>query len=174
MGCDIHLFAEYRHKDSSKRYNDTWHNFGDHFNLGRHYGIFAAMAGVRSCENSPLMFAAPRGLPDNIGWRTNDAYWFYVCEEETDTSGWVSRAYAEKWVAENYSQWQTDEKKRVADPDAHSMSWLTPEEFRHAVEYVFPDGKEMTDNAEYKALAAALFSLENQGYECRVVFWFDN
>lgn len=56
MGCDIHAIVEYRHaRDTGEMHSLSW----DEFWLPRHYGVFAALAGVRG-EGPP-----PKGRPDN-------------------------------------------------------------------------------------------------------------
>ncbi|GFN32449.1 hypothetical protein [Paenibacillus xylaniclasticus] len=163
MGCDIHLFIEYRGKDS-----EYWWNFGGKFNLSRDYYMFARLAGVRAYGEEIKPIADRRGLPQNIGWKTKDENRYFIIndDEERDDSRQVKRTDAERWVRDGLSQYE--EEHWVTDPDWHSHSWLTSNEFEKCVNS-FDDV-----NAEYKAILASLRCFEQEGYETRVVFWFDN
>ena len=45
MGCDIHLYIEYKNKKVAfDGYKDSWHSFGKQINPGRNYAMFALMA----------------------------------------------------------------------------------------------------------------------------------
>ena len=49
MGCDIHLYIEYKNKKVAfDGYKDNWHSFGQRINPGRNYAMFALMA-TRLC-----------------------------------------------------------------------------------------------------------------------------
>jgi len=54
----------------------------------------------------------------------------------------------------------------VTQPDWHSHSWLTTAELIEVI------GEDI--GPEYKAVIAAMQSLESSGHEARLVFWFDN
>jgi hypothetical protein len=52
MGADIHMYVEYRNKKQAKDLETQgrdpyWYSFGDCFNPGRNYTMFAILAGVR-------------------------------------------------------------------------------------------------------------------------------
>lgn len=98
------------------------------FSLSRNYTIFALMAGVRAYEGSTVLFG-PRGLPEKVGWEADYDNTLYVVEGETNEEYCVSRERAERWVASGSSQWTTADKRWVTQPDWHSHSWLTLEEF---------------------------------------------
>jgi len=57
----------------------------------------------------------------------------------------------------------------VGNPDHHSHSWATPDEWAAAIAPVVP-----AVDPEYFAILAAMRELQRIGYEARVVFWFDN
>ena len=166
MGCDIHLFVEYK-----KPGWDSWSNFGSQFRLGRHYGVFTSLAGVRSYGDEVKPVAQLRGIPDGIGYRTRGDYLYFVCENPNEDSNETDKERADKWVAGGSSVWSGD--RHVTDPDAHSMSWLTPDEYDQAINYSL-EGRVIHDREDYRALLAAMRSLEQSGYEVRTVFWFDN
>ena len=61
----------------------------------------------------------------------------------------------------------TKAEYEMCGADAHTPSWLTPDEFEAAL-----DGMQETD--EYRALLAAMREMQRLGSEARIVFWFDN
>ncbi len=157
MGCDIHLYIEYKHTE-----DNLWSNFGKRINPGRNYGVFADLAGVRNSYGvTPA--TVPRGYPEDAAFATADDYWLNVTEVEGE--GCCSPKQAEVYVS--YGSRYSDETKNfVSNPDWHSHSWLTPDEYAKAI-----DGHA---EPEYRAILAALRSFEADGYQARVVFWFDN
>jgi hypothetical protein len=56
---------------------------------------------------------------------------------------------------------------RIEHPDWHTPSWLTASELERCI-----DTEGYVD--EYKAILAAMKSLESSGNDVRLVFWFDN
>lgn len=125
MGCDIHAFVEYRTRTPSADRLGGWHGFGEQLWLGRHYGIFCRLAGVRCREESTV---EQRGVPED---------------------------------ADDLVRWGQEK-----DP-GHSASWVTADEWEAAIH-----GWE--EIADYRAVLAALRAFEQEGYETRVVFWFDS
>lgn len=113
MGCDIHLYLEHVDKDRD-RVDDI-----AKFSLGRDYFMFSLMAGVRSEDGSALF--APRGAPDDMGWRARGDY--HVWPDENH-----SRETIEDWVRSGSSIWVDKERGRATHPDWHSTSWLTTAE----------------------------------------------
>lgn len=155
MGCDIHCYIEYK-KPTSPR----WRDFGKRINPGRNYAIFEKMAGVRGSDEPEVH---PRGFPDDCASEASDDYWLYV--SDIKKPGNCTRERAESYVACG-SRWRNEEKAWVSHPDWHSHSWLKPDEFERAIAGF--------DEPEYQAVLAAMRSFESQGYESRLVFWFDN
>lgn len=176
MGCDIHCYAEYR-RPAARRHDGElsgWNDFGGRINPGRRYDIFECMAGVRGDDENAVV--PPRGLPDHLAYAARSDAWLWidynargecVCGE----SRYVTQAQAESWGGFHSDRDQQGRPTRVAAPDYHSHSWLTPTEFEHALlsAEARPD-----DSPEYFALLAALRALESAGNETRLVFWFDN
>lgn len=163
MGCDIHLFIEYKRKDGN-----NWTNFGEKFRLDRDYRMFAMLAGVRAYGDEIKPISESRGLPDNIAWKTRDNNRFYILgeDEEVDGDRQVTRSKADSWVKSGASQYE--DKNHVTHPDWHSHSWLTNSEYETCVNS-FEDV-----DTDYKAVLAASKCLEDHGYDVRIVFWFDN
>ena len=74
MGCDIHLHAEVRDEDGvwkdETTYETEW--IGEYplqvntIYDGRHYAIFAILAGVRNYYHGITPISPPRGLPDDV------------------------------------------------------------------------------------------------------------
>lgn len=171
MGCDIHLYVEYRAKDraaSPDPFMRRFSSFGSRINPGRIYEVFAAIAGVRAGREDQIKHQ-PRGLPTDIGFYSGADATLYITEKG-DGYRECKLSDAEKWVAQGSSAW-VEQGKRVTHPYWHSHSWLTFEEFRDAIHpIVCVKYKE----PEYRALLAAMKQLHDDGYEVRVVFWFDN
>jgi len=169
MGCDIHLFVEYRFRAG---------HFGslttDEFSLPRNYAIFGALAGVRMKE---LAHIAVRGFPDDASDYAQEAYYWRVCEEADYSDGFdgiwftVLPKDAEDYIHRGFSRKKPGPRSDlISDPDAHHASWLTAPEFRDALTVAATASGEPSQ--EYLAVAAALHVLEPD--ESRVVFWFDN
>lgn len=169
MGCDIHAFIEFTKEPPRQTGERYWQPFGAQFRLGRHYGLFAKLADVRNYPGWGITpVASARGLPDDSGWEVDDDYWFYV--NDTGSGEATERKRAEGWVASKSSRWKDDERNWVSNPDAHTPSWLTPDEWEQALS----DPKVTTIPDEYRAFLAAMRSLQQLGNEVRAVFWFDN
>jgi hypothetical protein len=82
---------------------------------------------------------------------------------------------AARWVAQGISKYtgSTDADGKynwVTDPDNHSHSWLTLDEWLNNL------GAHMSDkwDTTWRALTAAAKSYAADGHEVRFIFWFDN
>lgn len=190
MGCDIHMYMEYRDPNNSA-YN-RWNSFGSRYNVGRNYDMFALLAGVRG-GSQPIV--APRGYPNDADYDTDQEFYYYIDEEEGNDYGRRTVTYdtATRW---NCGIEYDDKGKpyRTKNPDAHTPSWLTRSEFMSAIalselnhrHYITAGGdmsealrKMYVDSLgtylfKYKALAASMTAIEQSGYKTRIVFWFDN
>lgn len=137
-------------------------------NPGRDYRLFGQLAGVRGGD--PIYPA--RGLPEKLGYEADGDWWLYLVDDGKDLSeGMATRSSAAGWVAGGSSVYRKNTDgfdTWVSDPDAHTPSWLSWQEFRRCVLAV-PDC-----DAKWRAVVAAMGSMENEGFETRVVFWFDN
>lgn len=79
MGCDIHMHIEYLD-------GDGWEHFCSP-SIGRWYGLFALMAGVRNYDNiTPV--AEPRGLPADMDSWTR--YKYKEFESDAHTPSWLT------------------------------------------------------------------------------------
>lgn len=58
--------------------------------------------------------------------------------------------------------------------DAHNPSWLTFLEFNAALRASHPSHSKQTASVTAKIIAIAMFEFVSQGYEVRLVFWWDN
>jgi hypothetical protein len=174
MGCDIHCYIEHT---LGKRDTDTnWWSFGGSINPGRNYGMFSVMAGVRGYDKDPAV--PPKGIPDNIAYRTADDYYYEVIPDDSDLSDYRGKNYvtasdAEKWLKYG-SRWKDEKKTYISSPDYHSVSWFTLEEYVAAIKEYKKRYKEYGGiGFEYKAILAAMKEL-NKRQNVRLVFWFDN
>lgn len=157
MGCDIHMFAEYR---DPKRPDHWWSFSDDELEGPRDYALFGALAGVRS---SDLGIAPDRGVPQDASWSVADHYTYFVYPKPSPGSRSVTPEEAARYRPFNDS--------RVICPDWHSASWATPDEYERALS----DSGRLWKPADiYFAHLAAAREMERRGYEVRFVFWFDN
>ena len=190
MGCDIHMYMEYRDPDNLP-YN-RWNSFGSRYNIGRNYDMFALLAGILG-SSQPIV--APRGYPNDADYDTDQEFYYYIDEEEGNDYGRRTITYetATRW-ARGIEYDEKGKPYRVKDPDAHTPSWLTRYEFMSAIalselnhRHYINGGTAMPEPIrnmyvnnlgsyifKYKALAASMTSLEQSGYQTRIVFWFDN
>lgn len=169
MGCDIHCYIEYRRKPPHEGI-EQWSGFGGRINPGRDYAMFGKLAGVRNySETQPI--AEPRGYPDDAGYDANDDYWLYISDYDDD--GHCTKDRAEEYIkyGSRYRKDLIGNNTWVSSPDWHSVSWLTPNEWEQAVTEA---PAEHTDRVEYKTILDTMRSFERQGYDSRIVFWFDN
>lgn len=69
MGCDIHLYMEYR---TSK--GESWHAIAaGEFYQPRYYHYFSLLAGVRQRDIEQPVFQ-PRGLPSDLGYQVQSEW----------------------------------------------------------------------------------------------------
>jgi len=132
MGCDIHLYIEYKSKKTEfDGYDPGWQSFGGSINPGRNYAMFALMADVRNYGDDKLpVLVKRRGMPDDAGYTATDDIRIYI--SDVPSSRYVSKETAKSWVKSGSSKFINDKEGNpmwVTDPDAHSHSWLTTSEF---------------------------------------------
>ena len=135
MGCDIHLYIEYKNKKVAfDGYKDNWHSFGQRNNPGRNYAMFALMANVRNhySDGKLPVLVEPRGIPDDAEYYSSGDDRIYISEEKYDGEHSVTMERAKSWVESGSSKFINNQKGEptwVTDPDNHSHSWLTTSEF---------------------------------------------
>jgi len=132
MGCDIHLYIEYKSKKTEfDGYNPGWQSFGGSINPGRNYAMFALMADVRNYGDDKLpVLVKRRGMPEDAGYTATDDNRIYI--SETKSEDYVSMETAKRWVESGSSKFINDKDGNptwVTQPDWHSHSWLTTSEF---------------------------------------------
>jgi hypothetical protein len=133
MGCDIHLYIEYKSKKPQYDGREsTWHSFGKSINPGRNYAMFGLMANVRNCYSDGKLpvLVEPRGMPDDATYSTADDNRIYI--SETESEDYVCMETAKRWVNSGSSKFINNKDGNptwVTQPDWHSHSWLTTSEF---------------------------------------------
>ena len=131
MGCDIHLYIEYKNKKVEfDGYKDNWHDFGKCINPGRNYALFALMADVRNYRNELPVIVPRRGMPEDVAYYARNDDRMYICNDEGE--GYVKMKQAASWVKNGNSKFIYDKDGKptwVTHPDHHSHSWLTTNEF---------------------------------------------
>lgn len=170
MGCDIHLYVEYRQKSTS-----NWTAFSRRLSMARDYLIFAIMAeGVR-LEVSEAFSA--RGLPVDIAWHAEGDSRLYITDDGLG-EGETTLAQALNWEKQGCKIIYNRGGKPtwVTNPDHHSHSWLSTQEFKKSIDIYKerPKEAEYELDVDYTAVLALLEHFESRGYKARVVFWFDN
>lgn len=172
MGCDIHMYVEYRDKRS-----DYWMGFGGRINPGRNYGMFGVLAGVRGHFKDSF---APKGINNlTLGYQCSDDYYLYITENgKGDNETTLENAY--EWN-KRYGcelKFMGEKPYKVQHPDWHSHSWMNVKELTKAFNIYKKIEKEEYGSGsvpiEYKVILNIMKTLEKGGYESRVVFWFDN
>lgn len=169
MGCDIHLFIEYKEKDYP-----GISNFGEEIYISRNYYLFGLMnTNIRGGVEGGF---SQKGLPENLSYTVENANHININEEFNDDSGdYVSLEKAKQW--EKYGSKiiynEVEKPIKVTHPDWHGHSWLSTEEFETVLE------KMNKEQFGYKCLEAdvvlaILKKFKELDIEARVVFWFDN
>ena len=171
MGCDIHCYVEFRqkkevHDDWSKR----WSSFGGRINPGRNYELFTRLSGVRGYTEK---FIANSGLPEDIAYAAQHDNQLYI-DYNGDAgargySGAVTPENAARWIDSHQSRYIKNHEGKnahVTNPDWHSHGWVTPAQLSKALRGML--------SIEWKAILAAMKSLEKSNQEVRMVFWYDN
>jgi hypothetical protein len=172
MGCDIHLYIEYKSKNTE---NEYWWGFGGRYNPGRNYAIFGLMAkGVR-CE-FPESFPI-KGLPNVLGYKSKSDNLLYICEEEGEGNCKLRDAW--RWHESGASKiiFHNEQPTWVTNPDWHSHSWLSADEFQSVWDNYIKIARANgygDEEPEWEAVNVLLQHFKNKGYEARIVFWFDN
>ena len=132
MGCDIHLYIEYKDKKPAfYGHVPQWQNFGGRINPGRNYAMFALMADVRNyySDGKLPVLVERRGMPDDASYTATDDNRIYI--SDVPGSRYVSMETAKSWVnsGSKFINNKEGNPTWVTDPDAHSHSWLTASEF---------------------------------------------
>lgn len=170
MGCDTHMYIEYKRKENGGNY---WSSFGGRINPGRNYSMFGIISkGVR--YDSDFSFE-PKGLPEDMGYKASgDAY--LLITDDGDGEGECTLENAESWSKYGRKIIRTKDGTpiKIEHPDWHSHSWLTIDEFEQALTYYNSKGDIEYKEVKYEAMLSAMKTFKEHGYDVRVVFWFDN
>lgn len=150
MGCDIHCYIEHRSGGGS------WEGFGGRINPGR---------------KQIIPVSQPKCLPEDADYQANGDNRFYISDMSGD--GNISATKAKNWVAKCWSKYEGNHNSWVTNPDWHSHSWLTPDEFEKCLKSYSKETPYHYD-VGYATILDCLRSFERQGHEARLVFWFDN
>jgi len=136
MGCDIHLYIEYKSKKTEfDGYDSGWQSFGKSINPGRNYAMFSLMADVRNYDDEKLpVLVKRRGMPEDAGYTASNDNRIYI--SETKSEDYVSMETAKRWVESGSSKFINNKDGNptwVTQPDWHSHSWLTTSEFESVI-----------------------------------------
>lgn len=169
MGCDIHMYIEYRRKNQT----GSFKSFGGRINPGRNYFMFGLLSkGVRVNHVDGFK---PKGMPDfdSLGYESMDDNRLYI--SESGGEGSVTKETAERLVSKGLSIYTDERNVFVTHPDWHSHSWLTTEEYKSVLDKYnsHPDAYNHKEH-EYEAILCAMEKFEEMGFDARIVFWFDS
>jgi|SRR5438132_3642319 len=177
MGCDIHAVIDY--EDGR---DQPWGFADGEFWFPRDYGLFAALAGVRTGDKKGPLHP-PRGLPPRFSTAVVKCFFQHVVEEGENIWPWpkgidvVSRSKAEEWMQEGLSFFVEGPAglrgRFVSDPERHTPSWLNLPEIEAALTHA---GLRLAEQSpQFRAAVAALKELSRQygTSKVRLVFWFD-
>lgn len=166
MGCDIHMMLEHKPRTQSAYWESLAWNA---INPGRSYQKFGKLAGVRDSDQPHI---PPRGLPSDCSMATTYEHWLFIHAEPGNGERYVKPEDAERWVLQGLSTYRDGKKEWVSDPDQHSHSYLSLDEYRTAL--AGEDDANVPWAADWVALLAAAEAYEKLNHEVRFVFWFDN
>lgn len=206
MGCDIHVTVEHRwpvremvrdpatneFKFIAKEpieWRDQWSDALKDPYLGRHYGMFGLMAGVRyrPDQEEGLYWVPPKGFPTDASGAALNQYTYRLVDPKPDQddddfddgcSCWgnkTTRERGEGWVADGSSEVMEEKDgviQRISGPDWHSASWLSTAEFKACIDQAM--ALNWKDLEDYKAILAFMESYEASGHQARLVIFFDN
>lgn len=203
MGCDIHMYVEYR-KENQDSIEQQWSS-GDYFIInedfgkydgedrfrrielygGRNYCLFSTLAGVRDYSGKMIPVSEPKDLPDDVS--------DYV-QKESDS--WGCDGHSHSWLTLKELKDYNNEK-----PMIHYSGMISPEQARKLDEGIeFPNSWcQWTTREDYvkrewsernttldplielmEQRAKELLKFHYREYDSskdsdfRIVFWFDN
>lgn len=203
MGCDIHMFVEYKEtfKNESKWVNgdyfkrnprfekdSAWNN--NEFELielhgDRNYSLFSTLAGVRDYSDKIIPVSEPKYLPEDISDFVNEhaKQW----EGDAHTHSWLTlkeiRDYHNKGHKLHYSGLISPEQIKQLDKEG-----ITPDSWCQGTNQIGYERREWS--VENNVLLPLIEKLEKRTKEIfqyewqeynpdneeniRIVFWFDN
>ncbi len=176
MGCDIHMYIQYRNKKNIDTKYDRWNNFGERINPGRNYEMFGILSsGVRKEWNKSF---DSRGLPKKFSSTIDWNLHIPIRDENDDPNNYgtytVTLEQIKNWGSKKIVYNSQGKPYKVVNPDWHSHNYLTVDEYAKALKW-YREQTKYEPPVEYKALLKAMRELENKGKnEVMVVFWFDN
>jgi hypothetical protein len=169
MGCDIHMYIEYK---SKKREDNSWFNFGGRINPGRNYFMFGILAGVRCIVEGAF---EKKGLPENLSFESKNGNYVYIYEDDKSENSCTletAKSWEKSWGCKIIYT-KDNVPYKVENPDWHTHSWLSVDEFEKAME-IYKSKAEYSIYVKYEAILAAMKKLAEFDNEVRIVFWFDN
>lgn len=197
MGCDIHMYVEYKKKDS-----DKWEN-GDFFRLNpygylkgeskfsvvkihgdRNYSLFSTLAGIRDYTEKVKPVADPKDFPEDACKLVKNE--FIKWDSDAHTPSWLTlkelRDYQDTNPVLHFSGMVSPETAIALDEEGKSPNeWC---QWTSNTQWVFREWKEpntelvpLIKKLEDRALELfPIWSEYDRKYDesIRIVFWFDN
>ncbi|TDQ79534.1 hypothetical protein [Sphingobacterium yanglingense] len=196
MGCDIHIYVEYK-----TRIKDSW-NIGDYFiktenfdskngferieiHGNRDYSLFTTLAGVRDYSGRVVPVAEPKGLPSDLSAFVKSEAISY--DSDGHTHSWLTlkelKQYQSTEPTISYSGLLSKDQQRSLDKYG-----ILPNSWCQGTNQEGYERREWSENNEslipliekLEQRAKELFSSSCERYDSscesniRIVFWFDN
>lgn len=198
MGCDIHMYVEYKRKSTNKwergdfyEENKYRYDEGDpqysvvELHGHRNYGLFSTLAGVRDYSDKVEPVAEPKGIPEDACDFVKKE--FKDWDSDAHTPSWLTLKEIREYQAKNpkmfYSGMVSPEQAEALDQHGITPdSWCQWTSNDTHVKREWSEDKEFLIPLIEKMEARALYLLHN-GYgsynleddeNIRIVFWFDN
>lgn len=174
MGCDIHMFAEYKSKDSVNwRFLDCGNPLMDrHYDL---FGLFAPYGRTEYPEDIDIVHE-PNGIPDNISDPLMREYTLKI-DDEGYQKGWEHTIDSD-WVLKNqeYVKYYKNMPDRIIDTKWYSESCITLEEYKAILDFYKSDENPYKGNYAicWDAFYNHVKTYQDAGYDVRIIYWFDN
>jgi len=172
MGCDIHMYVQYREKERVNTKYDWWDGFGSRFG-SRNYTLFGILAGVR--DPNVKHSYDPKGIPTfGLCYEIEDDLYLRIREDNIPSyDGSCTLEDAKRWGRPIIND-SEGKPIKTPHPDWHSHSWLTVDELKQAFKWYKKESGYKLD-VEYRAMIKAMEVLKDDGKnDVVVVFWFDN
>lgn len=167
MGCDIHVFMEYR--DPHGWDKDRWQCFGGSLHVSRDYGLFSRLAGVRGGD-AIIPF---RPLPPDLSYEADRGYYRTVVPDiayqDNNRDATVSSTKAQEWLSRGWSVQHPTKTAKISSPDWHNARSASLDDWHKATHI-----RGRQKDAMLEAMYGAGKRLEKMGCDVRIVFWFDN
>lgn len=171
MHSNLYLSVEYA------RSGKKWNCLLRLADIGAASNLQALLGGIETSDLPPNDCLVAKGFPDDV---TNAAIEEDSLTIDDDLANSdvgdvlenvriCTKADAQQWVEEGVARYLRSDY-RVTDPEAYGQSWLSLDEVRGFISTCEQHDCEHVHIL--KALAASMTSLNESGYDTRIIYWF--